>query len=274
MRNERENALSSSAGPAGIWPADVIHVNEDGWVLINRGQRHGVPVGLRLLVVGTGARELRDLFSGEHAGNRATDTEQVEQDAEPANDAEEEPVVLRTRRTYELLEVVHVEPACAVAIAARSPAERRPQFYRGPQGELLVWVPLPPTFTYPQPNAQAEDEEDEVAQRDERQDEQPFDQDDQDDQGAMGATGTPVDVPPQRTEQEDERWEAALPLNGVGVGDQVVPAMPVGPAQPTMTNSSSGSAPSSTNATGSTAPSGGSNPFEAGKDYDWTKPQS
>ncbi len=50
--------------PVGaLWPADIIHVNEDGWVLINRGSRHGVAVGLHLLVVGTGVRELRDLFA-------------------------------------------------------------------------------------------------------------------------------------------------------------------------------------------------------------------
>lgn len=256
--------MSGGVGSADIWPADVIHVNEDGWVLINRGQQHGVPVGLRLLVVGVGARELRDLFADEHASAQASETEE---EAEPATGVEE-PVVLRTRRTYELLEVVHVEPACAVAIAARAPAERRPQFYRGPKGELLVWVPLPPTFTYPQPNANTEEEEEEA----EEHGEQPYDQEEGADDGETGGAGGSADVPPQRTEQEDERWEEALPLNGVGVGDQVVPAVPVGPAQPTI----SGSAPSATSATGSNGPSAASpsNPFEAGQNYDWMKPQS
>ncbi len=268
--------MSSGTGSGGIWPADVIHVNEDGWVLINRGQQHGVPVGLRLLVVGAGARELRDLFANE-ATSHETETGGEREEGEQADEAEA-PVVLRTRRTYELLEVVHVEPACAVAIAARTPAERRPQFYRGTQGELLVWAPLPATFTYPQPNANGEDEEDEDADVEEQsqRDGQPYDQDEA---GEM-ADAAPVDAPPQRAgaEQEDERWEEALPLNGVGVGDQVVPAAPIGPAQPPRT----AAAPAGANTATSSAPgaktrqgnAGATNPFEEGKDYDWMKPRS
>lgn len=258
--------MSESTGPATTWPADVIHVNEDGWVLINRGAQQGVPAGMRLLVVGSSVRELRDICPPgfEH------DTER-EEEAEPesnhaAHEAGEtnesaEPVVLRTRRTYELLEVVHVEPSCAIAIAARTPADRRPQFYHGPHGELLVWVPLPPSFTYPKPNTGDEEEEE--------QEQQPYTPaDEEEGEGVVGAVG--IDVPPQRVEQEDERWEEALPLNGVGVGDQVVPAMPVGPDQPTMGTGAQSASSSGQSQAGSPPLT----PFEKGQSYDWMKPQS
>lgn len=256
--------MSNSNGPSAPWPADVIHVNEDGWLLINRGARHGVPAGLRLLVVGAGARELRDLFPAGAKGTTAD--EETEQETEQEGSQVEEPIVLRTRRTYELLEVVHVEPACAIAIAARTPAERRPQFYRGPQGELLVWVPLPPTFTYPKPDTGDEEEE---------ETEQPEDQAQEGEADERAGAGAGIDVPPQRTDQEDERWEEALPLNGVGVGDQVVPAVPVGPDQPTMTSGANTSAGATTKQ-GQQAQPGASplTPFEQGQSYDWMKPQS
>jgi len=46
-------------------------------------------------------------------------------------------------------------------------------------------------------------------------------------------------------EQEDERWEQALPLNGTNVGDRVVPALPIN--RPVATFDASGAgAPSST----------------------------
>src|SRR5579872_578558 len=112
---EGDAMSTSSAGAGNLWPAEVIHVNEDGWVLVNRGRAHGVVPGLRLLVVGTGIR------------------------------------ALRIRRTYEELDVLYVEETCAVAVATRAPAARRPKFYRGPDGELLVWVPLPEGWTYPHP---------------------------------------------------------------------------------------------------------------------------
>src|SRR5260221_5974870 len=148
--------MTSSAGPVATWPADVIHVNEDGWVLINRGTQHGVTAGLRLLVVGAGARELHDLFPAGAANAQPTEGE-----GEAGAAAVDEPIVLRTRRTYELLEIVHVEPGCAIAIAARTPTERRPQFYRGLEGDLLVLVPLPADFTYPRAANEEEDQEDE-----------------------------------------------------------------------------------------------------------------
>jgi hypothetical protein len=191
--------MGTVVAPRG-WPADVIHVNEDGWVLINRGCADGVSDGMRLLVVGTGTRELRDLFAGSH-GNEA-------------------PVVLRTRRTYELLEVVHVEERCAVLVAERAPAARRPMFYTGPEGELLVWVPLPEGYTWPPSfDGEVASEEDESVAGDDTAPAADLASETED---AMGA-----DEPPGTADQQDQRWEEALPLNSVSVGDIVVPAVPV-----------------------------------------------
>jgi len=265
--------MGASTGPADIWPADVIHVNEDGWVLINRGGRHGIPVGLRLLAVGQGTRELADLFAPgaqparaaegiaedgvaeDGAGEAAADGAAGDEAVSPPAPL---PVALRIRRTYELLEVVYVEEGCAVAISARTPAERRPQFYRAPEGELLVWVPLPPGFTYPKPGA---DEDEEPAEDDGTYAEP---DDEGEDAAAAPGTDTPgTDTPPQRAEQEDERWEEALPLNGVGVGDSVVPAVP---AQPRGASASAGGGSRQ-------APGAGTDgtTFEQGRTYDWMK---
>lgn len=223
-------------GAAPLWPADVIHVNEDGWVLINRGLAQGVVVGQRLLVVGPSVRQVRDLFAA-HGDALA-------------------PVALQIRRTYELLEVVYAERECAIAVAARAPIERRPEFYRGPTGELLVWVPLPHDYTYP-PVDDGDDAGD--AENDTENgaddvgvnvpimgypmgrmntrptagdsvDATESDDDDTDDEDGQTPDDQAVaDEPPERVTQEDERWEEALPLNGVSVGDLVVPALPAAP---------------------------------------------
>lgn len=217
----------STSTTTGNWPADIIHVNEDGWVLVNRGRDHGVAPGLRLLVVGQGIRELRDLFTKEAVDEQAP--------------------VLRIRRTYELLDVIHVEDACAIAIAARTPVERRPRIYHGADGELLVWVPLPSDFTWPLPGEAVEDgdarsDEDGIAANEAVSD---------------ADTGDAEDAPPERGEQDDERWEEALPLNGVSVGDRVLPAIPaVGAAGSTSATTSGASG----------------NPFETGRAYDWMQP--
>jgi hypothetical protein len=222
---------------AATWPADVIHVNEDGWVLINRGRAHGVAPGLRLFVVGSGTRELRDLFA--------------------AGDGEA-PVVLRTRRTYELLEVVHAEERCAVAIAARAPAARRPQFYVGPGGELLVWVPLPEEYRWPPVTG---DDEPDAADADAGAEEAGGDDGgagpEDASEGDEAAADEP-DTPPEIGEQDDQRWEQALPLNGVNVGDTVIPAVPVAPGAGT----AAGGGPSGAGQPGS--------PWE--QQYDWMRP--
>lgn len=205
----------NASASAATWPADVIHVNEDGWVLLNRGRRHGITAGLDVLVVGQSVRELRNLFASEDANAGQQDL----------------PVVLRTRRTYELLEIVHVEDASSIAIAKRTPAERRPQFYLGPEGETLVWVPLPADFT------QAHDDDHEI-EGSASASSQVFDDNSQSD-GDGAESGAPTDEPPEQEEQEDELWEQALPLNSVNVGDLVVPAVPFSSVAPSVSASMS-----------------------------------
>ncbi|MGZ3638970.1 MAG: hypothetical protein ACXWQR_20025 [Ktedonobacterales bacterium] len=229
--------VSGSVTPT--WPADIIHVNEDGWVLVNRGRKHGIVLGLRLLVVGQGIRELRDLYP-------------------QADDSASDQPALRIRRTYEQLEVIHVDDRSSIAIATRTPPERRPSVYQGPDGELLVWVPLPEGFTWPRPNA-ADDHDEDVsdAPTDDATD---ITTDDIDGDRDAEATGETMDAPPELGEQDDERWEEALPLNGVNVGDIVLPAIPAAgvPA----------SAPATIASIGEPHP----NPFESGRNYDWIKP--
>src|SRR5258708_6669123 len=132
---------------------------------------------------------------------------------------------LCTPRMYEQLDCVYSYDAGSVAVATGTPPERRPDVYRGLEGELLVWVPLPAGFTWPQPGADEHDlPPDTVANGDagDRQEES-WDEDDTADTAGDGE----VDSPPELAEQDDERWEEALPLNGVNVGDRVVPAVPV-----------------------------------------------
>lgn len=239
-----ESIAGASGSGTPTWPADIIHVNEDGWVLVNRGQAHGIVPGLRLLVAGQGIRELRDLYARASDGGAG----------EPA---------LRIRRTYEQLEVIHVEERAAIAIATRTPLERRPSVYRGPDGELLVWVPLPGGFTWPRPGA-AKDAEDHDWHDDASDiptgDETPTATDEAGNDTAAETDGEVTDVPPELGEQDDERWEEALPLNGVNVGDIVLPAIPVTGAT---TSAKAGSA-----STGEPH----NNPFESGRSYDWMKP--
>lgn len=240
--------MSASQPARAPWPADVIHVNEDGWVLINRGSRDGVAVGLHLLVVGTGIRDLHDLFA-------------------PDASAENQPPTLRIRRTYELLEVIHAEENCAVAIATRTPAARHPTVYRGPEGELLVWVPLPEGYTWPPPNSAT----------DERQPESPpwasasDDNATTDDESADDGDGEEADAPPERAPQDDEPWEEALPLNSVSVGDIVLPALPASPSTLSATPASSTGAISSAPGSTPTEAHDPTSPFEMGRTYDWMK---
>lgn len=237
-------STSQPATARAPWPADVIHVNEDGWVLINRGSRDGVAAGLRLLVVGTGIRDLHDLFA-------------------PDASSETQPPALRIRRTYELLEVVHAEENCAVAIATRTPAARRPTVYRGPEGELLVWVPLPEGYTWPPPNSAPDD-----AQQPESPPWAPASADETATEGDSSDDGE-ADAPPERAPQDDEPWEEALPLNSVSVGDIVLPALPATPSSPSAPHAPA----SSVGAIGGTPAEAHdpSSPFEMGRTYDWMK---
>lgn len=226
-----------------LWPADIIHVNEDGWVLINRGSRHGVAVGLHLLVVGTGVRELRDLFAPGAPSDASSDAS--------SDAAADSPPILRIRRTYELLEVVYAEESCAIAIATRTPAARRPTVYRGPEGELLVWAPLPEGYSWPPPN-------DSTATEPSASDDGEATDDD-----ASDVSGA-ADAPPERAPQDDEPWEEALPLNSVSVGDIVLPAILATPAAPSIS-------PSGATSGASTLAHDPASPFEQGRSYDWMK---
>jgi hypothetical protein len=241
--------MTSTADTAPIWPAHVIHVKEDGWVLVNRGTSHGVAPGLRLIVVGAELRELRDLY------------------AQPAEAAP----VLRIRSVFELLEVIHAEERCAVAIAARVPAERRPQIYHGPNGELLVWAPLPADFTWP--HAELADGAETGAETDEETDDTSPDTWPPDHQAEPKDSAQPTEAEDEvdagddndaRPEQEDERWEQALPLNGTNVGDLVLAALPVSPSE---SSPQVAVAADATRAPASTI-------FDAGRSYDWLKPNT
>src|SRR5579871_3420312 len=110
----------------------VIHVNEDGWVVINRGAQDGVSDGMRFAVLGErNARQIRNLFPAGETADKTT-----------------RPVVLRADTAYELLRVILVERACCVAISDRVPPERTPQPFLGPQGELLIYTPPSADWRY------------------------------------------------------------------------------------------------------------------------------
>ena len=238
-------AESGAASSDSTWPASIVHVNEDGWVLVNRGRGQGVTTGLRLLVVGDEPRELRDVTAEEGTA----------------------PTLLRIRRTYELLEVVYAEEQCAVAIAARVPRERRPQVYRAPGGELLVWVPLPPEYTWPGSTAAAATDADDDSAQDAGQDQ---DQELDDDTEAAADEDEPevADAESLADQQDDERWEQALPLNGIEVGDLVLPALPAA------ASAGGGAALSATGGADAAPAEHQDTPFDAGRAYDWLKPQS
>jgi hypothetical protein len=160
------------------------------------------------------------------------------------------PVVLRTRRTYELLQIVHVEEASSIAIATRTPSERRPRFFLGPEGETLVWVPLPAEYRQPQGDHDIEGPTGTPSQ----------------DTGDEAESGQAADEPPEQDEQEDELWEQALPLNSVNVGDLVVPAVPFPTSAPTISPENTAASPSPL------SPSAEPTSYEQGRTYDWIKP--
>lgn len=187
----------------------VIHVNEDGWVVINRGAQDGVSEGQRFAVLGErNPRQIRDLFS-----------------AAGADDQPDLPVVLHTDTAYELLRVILVERRCCVAISDRVPAERTPQPFLGPQGELLIYTPPPPDWRYDA--LDLEEAPEEPADESSQPDEAPTD-------AAEGReAGTPASDEPAAddlaAEQQERLWDGALPLNALQVGDEVVLAQPYHP---------------------------------------------
>jgi hypothetical protein len=206
----------------------VIHVNEDGWVVINRGAEHGVSDGLRFAVLGERTpRQIRDLFA---AGEGAE---------QPAN-----PVVLRADTAYELLRVILVERQCCIAISDRVPPERTPQPFVGPQGELLMYTPPPAGWRYDAldlDEASADEADDtEDADDDEAEDDTASEAPEQRGPAADEASADAADAD-LAGQQQERLWDGALPLNAVQVGDEVVMALPYRPgawAAPTDAESS------------------------------------
>lgn len=131
----------------------------------------------------------------------------------------------------------------------------------------MVWVPLPSDFTWP--HAEAPGDAETAAESDgDTSDAWSADQHADSDDEAQAtdaedeATGGEGDD--ALPEQEDERWEQALPLNGTNVGDPVVPALPISPADRTQ------QATAATDAAHTQA----STIFDAGRSYDWLKPST
>jgi hypothetical protein len=197
----------------------VIHVNEDGWVVINRGAQDGVSDGMRFAVLGErNARQIRNLFPAGETADKAA-----------------RPVVLRADTAYELLRVILVERACCVAISDRVPPERTPQPFLGPQGELLIYTPPSADWRY---DALDLEEGDENAPVDEAAEAESADEEEQPAEAAASEAeeaSTPAAEAGEAEEesaaelagrQQERLWDGALPLNAVQVGDEVVMARP------------------------------------------------
>ncbi len=195
----------------------VIHVNEDGWVVINRGAEHGVSDGLRFAVLGERTpRQIRDLFAAGEGADK------------PAS-----PVVLRADTAYELLRVILVERQCCIAISDRVPPERTPQPFVGPQGELLMYTPPPAGWRY---DALDLDEASESAPADKADNAEDTDDDQTEDAASdtqeaseSAAASAEEDDTDLAGQQQERLWDGALPLNAVQVGDEVVMALPYRP---------------------------------------------
>lgn len=196
----------------------VIHVNEDGWVVINRGSQDGVVEGQKFVVLGErNPRQIHDLYP---------------QSAE--NSGAAQPAVLRVDTAYELLRVILVERACCVAISDRVPQDRTPLPFLGPQGELLLYTPPPPDWRY---DALDLDE------TQEKTDEEDVEDEDEDDEAETADESEDSEIDP--TIQQDRLWDGALPLNALQVGDEVVLAQPYLPGAWATGSTASENAPAS-----------------------------
>jgi hypothetical protein len=218
----------------------VIHVNEDGWVVINRGVQDGVVEGQKFVVLGEhNPRQIHNLYP----------------------EGAPQPAVLRVDTAYELLRVILVERECCIAISDRVPQERTPQPFLGPQGELLLYTPPPSDWRYDaldlqdtQPDTEDEDE----GEADEDQAE-----DDAADESERAEAAEDAEIDPNT--QQDRLWDGALPLNALQVGDEVVLAQPYVPGASAWTASNASSAPAETSpASSSVTPS-------TLESYDWFK---
>lgn len=237
----------------------VIHVNEDGWVVINLGTRDGVQEGQRFAVLGERhPRQIHDPFAPETP--------------KPSSQP-----VLRVDTAYELLRVILVERQCCIAISARVPPERTPQPFLGPQGELLLYTPAPADWRYDAFELEEASEEDEAEVRD-TNDEQAeesgalsADEGDQAEDAADAiedAEEVLEDSAETMARQQERLWDGSLPLNAVQVGDEVILAQPYSPAGLALLHAMQGSA-AETGQPPSLSPSGDLTPPAT---YDWMKP--
>lgn len=217
----------------------VIHVNEDGWVVINRGSQDGVVEGQKFVVLGErNPRQIHDLYP---------------ESAE--NSSAAQPAVLRVDTAYELLRAILVERACCVAISDRVPQDRTPLPFLGPQGELLLYTPPPPDWRY-----DALDLDETQEQTDEEDDEDENEGEDAEAEAGDDAADESEDTAIDPTTQQDRLWDGALPLNALQVGDEVVLAQPYLPGAWSASAAAGENAPASANAAASMPES-----------YDWFK---
>ncbi len=229
-----------------IMRGQVIHVNEDGWVVINRGTQDGVAEGQKFVVLSERTpRQIHDLFPARSTDGRAS------------------PVVLQVSTAYELLRVILVESACCVAISDRVPPERTPQPFLGPQGELLLYTPPPPDWRYDALDLD-EAEPADHANEDEQAERAP----DTDNAGPTNPANSnaPKTATIDPATQQDRLWDGALPLNALQVGDEVVLAHPYIPG----TRTSTGTSTSGSLTTGYPLSSEGNTPSTP-QPYDWFK---
>ncbi len=227
----------------------VIHVNEDGWVVINRGMRDGIVEGQKLVVLGEhNPRQIHDLYPEGAVNSHAP-----------------QPAVLRVDTAYELLRVILVERACCIAISDRVPQERTPLPFLGPQGELLLYTPPPPDWRFDALDLQETPAEPDT--EDEDEEEAAEDQTEAEDDAADGSERAEAsdDTRIDPNTQQDRLWDGALPLNALQVGDEVVLAQPYQPGAGVWAASNASSAP------GEPSPAPASAAPSTPESYDWFK---
>jgi hypothetical protein len=223
-----------------VMRGQVIHVNEDGWVVINRGSQDGVVEGQKFVVLGErNPRHIHDLYPESAENNRA-----------------DRPAVLRVDTAYELLRAILVERACCVAISDRVPQERTPLPFLGPQGELLLYTPPPSDWRYDALDL------DETQEKAGEQDDDEGEGDEAEAEASDDAAEESEDTAIDPTTQQDRLWDGALPLNALQVGDEVVLAQPYLPGAGTWAASS---------ASGENALASPGAPASTPEAYDWFK---
>jgi hypothetical protein len=191
----------------------VIHVNEDGWVVINRGMQDGVVEGQKFVVLGErNPRQIHNLYPEGAENSRAP-----------------QPAVLRVDTAYELLRVILVERECCVAISDRVPQERTPQPFLGPQGELLLYTPPPSDWRFDALDLQESQAEPDTEDEDEGEADEDQAEAGDDAAGERERAEASEDAEIDPNTQQDRLWDGALPLNALQVGDEVVLAQPYVP---------------------------------------------